>query len=421
MKILAATLLLTIAATPVLADESAGLTLPKGFHATVVAEGLGGGARHVAVRGNGDVYISTRREHDTDASAGVIALKLDRDHKVVETQHFGTVDGGTGMRLYKGALYVASKTTLYRYKFKGDELMPSAAPAVIVDGMPPTGHTNIGIAFDGKGGLYMAVAGEGNICTDPNTPKGQRPVGLKPCPSLTGRAGVWRFDAEKTNQKFPADGDQIGTGVRDMMAVDWSPELKGFYGVMQDRNGTSRTFADAVSNDADADAIAEEMHRVDKGADLGWPYTYYDRDLKLRVIAPEYGGDGRTPAQGNYSTPVVPFAAHQSPVDLMFYEGKQFPKDYRGGVFVAFQGGSGPQMPNGHNGYNVTFVPFDKSGKPGEPQIFANNFAGPNPADRNSGKAAYRPSGLATGPDGSLYVVDTLKGRLWRISYDGKN
>ena len=74
MKTLAAALLVSIAATPALAGESAGLMLPPGFHATVVAEGLGAGARHVAVRSNGDVYISTRKGRDKPLSAGMIAV-----------------------------------------------------------------------------------------------------------------------------------------------------------------------------------------------------------------------------------------------------------------------------------------------------------------------------------------------------------
>jgi glucose/arabinose dehydrogenase len=204
------------------------------------------------------------------------------------------------------------------------------------------------------------------------------------------------------------------------MALDWSPTAHALYGVMQNRNGTARMFGKDVSESEDADNIAEEMHRLDKGANLGWPYTYFDRGLNERVMAPEYGGDGKTPAKGNYSTPVVAFAAHQSPLDLAFYDGKQFPKEYRGGAFVVFQGGSGGIVPQGHHGYDVVFVPFDKAGKAGQPQIFADGFAGPEAADRNPGKAMYRPSGAAVGPDGSLYVVDTLKGRVWRIAYNGK-
>ncbi|MES2294255.1 MAG: sorbosone dehydrogenase [Pseudomonadota bacterium] len=419
MKTLATALLLTIAATPVLAGESAGLMLPPGFHATIVADGLGAGARHVAVRGNGDIYVSTRRPKENAPLLGVWAIQVDKNHKAIQTDRFGAAEGGTGMRLYKGALYVAGPDALYRYKFKGNELTPSAKPDVIVSDLPAR-RSNIGIAFDTKGSLYVVVAGAGNICTDPNVPKDQKPVGLKPCPLLNGRAGMWRFDAEKTNQKFPDGGEQLATGVRDMMAVAWSPETKGVYGVMQGRNGTANLVPGMAK---ESDTVAEEMHRIDKGADLGWPYTYYDTALQARVLAPEYGGDGKMPpSDGKYDTPVAAFTSHESPVDLQFYDGKQFPAKYRGGAFIAFQGGSGPEMlAQGRSGYNVTFVPFDKSGKAGTPEVFADNFAGPNPSDRNTGKAAFRPSGIAMAPDGSLYVVDTVKGRLWHISYDGKN
>ncbi|MGZ5930012.1 MAG: hypothetical protein ACXWLX_12425, partial [Rhizomicrobium sp.] len=88
---------------------------------------------------------------------------------------------------------------------------------------------------------------------------------------------------------------------------------------------------------------------------------------------------------------------------------------------VVYHGGAGAELADGHRGYDVDFVPFDKAGKPGVPHKFAEGFAGPNPGDRNPAKAAYRPSGAAVGPDGSLYVVDSKKGRLWRIYYDGKN
>jgi glucose/arabinose dehydrogenase len=419
LKSFAAALLLTVIAQPALAAEPDGLRLPFGFHAQVVDEGTGPGARHLAIHGD-HLYISTRKERGATSDPGVIAMTVTGEHQASDVQHFSTIQNGTGIRFHNGALYVASPSTVYRYTFKGSELVPSAKPDVIVDGLPTVGHDNVGIAFDNSGHMLLAVSGQGNICTDPNAPKGQPAKGLNPCPSLNGRAGVWRFSADKTNQKFPGDGEQWATGVRDMMAVDWSPDIHAMYGVMQDRNGTAQMFGDAVSKSEDADSIAEEMHRIDKGANLGWPYTYYDISEHARLTAPEYGGDGKTPAKGDYSTPVVAFQAHQSPLDLLFYDGKQFPKEYHGGAFVVFQGGSGGVMPLGHHGYDVVFVPFDKKGKPGQAQIFADGFAGPAAADRNPGKAMYRPSGAAVGPDGSLYVVDTLKGRLWRIYYTGK-
>ena len=106
-----------------------------------------------------------------------------------------------------------------------------------------------------------------------------------------------------------------------------------------------------------------------------------------------------------------------APVAMLFYQGKQFPAEWRGGAFIALHGSGGPQLPQGRNGYTVAFVPFDRSGKPGALKAFADGFAGPSPADKNGGKAAYRPVGLAMAPDGSLYVADSNKGRIWRISY----
>ena len=398
---------LLFAALPAWAAEPDNLVLPPGFHASVAAEALGP-ARHLAIRDNGDIYVSTRTERAGDVALGIIALRLDRDHKVVETEHFSSVSGGTGIRFYKGALYADLPTTIYRFSFQGRELVPSAQPEILVDGMPAKGFPSRGLAFDGKGGLYVTAGAASNICLDPAAPKGAPPVGLKPCPSLETRSGVWRFDADKLGQKFPTDGEQIATGLRDMMAVDWSPDFKGFYGVMQGRN-------DHI------DTVSEELHRIDKGANLGWPYTYYDTALHARVLAAEYGGDGNVKAEGNYDVPLAALPAHQSPLDLVFYEGKQFPRSYRGGAFIVYHGGAGAPLAEGHRGYDVMFLPFDRAGKPGEPQAFIEGFAGPEPGDRNPAKAAFRPTGAAVAPDGSLYVVDGEKGRLWHITYDGKN
>src|SRR5579871_5406188 len=101
MKAIAAAALMLTFARPAFAAEPDNLVLQPGFHASVIAEGLGA-ARHLAIRDNGDIYVSTRTVRE-DAPLGIVALRLDRDHKVIASEHFSTVAGGTGIRIYKNS------------------------------------------------------------------------------------------------------------------------------------------------------------------------------------------------------------------------------------------------------------------------------------------------------------------------------
>jgi glucose/arabinose dehydrogenase len=257
MKTLGAILIMASAVAFAASEEPDSLTLPSGFHASVVAEGLGP-IRHLAVRGNGNIYVSTPQNQEEHGS-GIIALHLDANHQADQTRHFGSVDGGTGIRFHNDRLYASTPSGVYRFTFRGNELVPSSEPELIVDGMPAShpgfNRVNRPIAFDGKGNLFVALDGSANLCTAQMLPPPGRPqpsappVGMMPCPDLGTRAGVWRFDANKVGQKFPAAGEQWATGIRDIDSLDWSPADGHLYGIMHGRDNTNRFWSDLVSTD----------------------------------------------------------------------------------------------------------------------------------------------------------------------------
>jgi len=168
-----------------------------------------------------------------------------------------------------------------------------------------------------------------------------------------------------------------------------------------------------------AELPAEEMHRLDEGVNLGWPYTYWDPIKKGRYVAPEYGGDGNKQPTEKYDPPLIAFPAHWAPLQMSFNRGGNFPERYKNGAFVSFHG-SWNRAPEPQRGYCVVFIPFGPDGMPtGDWEKFADGFAGAEEIT-NPGKANFRPTGCAFGPDGSLYVSDSQKGRVWRIFYTGK-
>ena len=95
------------------------------------------------------------------------------------------------------------------------------------------------------------------------------------CPQLADHAGIWRFDADKTNQIF-TDGRRFSTGTRNIVALDWNPLAGALYFVMHGRDQLHQLFPDLYSVEQSAELPAEEFHRAKKDADYGWPYTYWD-------------------------------------------------------------------------------------------------------------------------------------------------
>ena len=161
------------------------------------------------------------------------------------------------------------------------------------------------------------------------------------------------------------------------------------------------------------------MYRVaEPRANFGWPYCVFDYEQKRLFLAPEYGGDRKQSGRcGQFDLPITSFPAHWAPVDVTFYTGTQFPDHYKNGAFIAFHG-SWNRAPLPQAGSNVTFQPF-ADGKPaGDFEVFASGFAGATPP-MNPDKAAARAAGVAEAPDGSLFISESQKGKVWRVMYRG--
>jgi glucose/arabinose dehydrogenase len=381
------------------------LKLPAGFTAVVAQEGLGAG-RHLAVGQNGDVYLA--------GGNGLVAMRdTDGNGTLDKTAPFGDVKG-TEVRIFHDWLYVSDDVGVYRYPLKKGELAPTGAKSTVVAGFPrERQHADKTFALDPQGTLYVNVGAPSNSCQEKDRQAGS--LGRNPCPLLEKYAGVWVFDGNKLNQT-PADGRRFATGMRNAVAVEWNADRNALYAVIHGRDSIDTLFP-ALYNAADnATRQAEEFHEIRDGGNYGWPYTFFDTKLGKRVLAPEYGGDAKkTPEPGRYPDPLVAFPAHWAPNDLLFYTGGNFPAKYQDGAFIAFHG-SWNRAPEPQAGYKVVFQPM-KDGKPNGPhEVFADGFAG-DLRGNNPSNAEYRPVGLAIAPDGSLFVSDSQKGRIWHITY----
>jgi glucose/arabinose dehydrogenase len=405
------------------AGDNGGLTLPSGFCATVFADSLGH-ARHIAVAPNGDVYVNTwSGAYYTEGSGRkggyVVALRdTTRDGKADVVQGFGGSakgnGGGTGIALFNGYVYAEAGPRIVRYKLAEGQLAPGAgAGEVVVDGFPTDGdHPQHNFVIAQDGALYANMGSKTNACQRRNRTKGS--PGIDPCTELETRAGIWRFDANKTGQTFGREA-RYATGIRNAVGLAFGPD-GALYATQHGRDQLAENWPEKFTPEQSQENPAEELLRVTDGGDYGWPYCYFDAAQNKRVLAPEYGGDGKEAGRcANAATPVAAFPAHWAPNDVVIYTGSQFPQKYRNGAFVAFHG-SWNRAPGPQGGYQVVFQPMSGTQGSGKFEPFANGFGGPNPQPTS---APYRPSGLAVGPDGALYIGDDAKGRIWRVTYGG--
>ena len=380
------------------------IIVPDGFSAEILGEDLGA-LRHMTVSKNGDIYINRSKLKD---GKGILLLQdTDKDGTLDKSQQFGDLPG-TGVLIKEGFLYASSNSGVFRYALdENEQVIDMENPETIVDGLADKGRDNAkSFVMDSESNLYVTIGSWNDTCREEGSGKG-----MMPCTILDSAGGIWKFDASRLNQGF-SDGLRYATGVKNAVGTAWNQKTNSLFAVVHGRGAFHDYYPEHYTAKHSAELPAETLYELHEGADTGWPYIYYDQFQKKKIVAPEYGGDGKKTGGENALDPLAAFPAHLGPNDLLFYTGTMFPEKYRNGAFIAFHG----QSPELKKGYLVAFVPFE-GGKPsGDWEIFADNFSGIDLANPD-GPVQHRPCGLAQGPDGALYVCDDLGGTLYRISY----
>jgi glucose/arabinose dehydrogenase len=333
-----------------------------------------------------------------------------------ERNHFAEGNRASEVALFDGYIYTENGGDILRYRLPNGALAPTGEAEVVVKGLPRGGHGAKTFTIDKDGSLYVNVGSATNDCQRDDR-KLESP-GIDPCTELETRAGIWRFDARKLNQT-QAEGEHFARGIRNSVAITINPHDGDLYVMQHGRDqlgGAGANWPKLYNNEEGAELPAEEMFHVQRGDDFGWPYCYFDPQQQKKVLAPEYGGDGRQVGRcASKKGDVAFFPAHWAPNALLFYTGQLFPAKYREGAFIAFHG-SWNRAPLPQAGYNVVFQPMRNGRAAGAYEVFADGFAPNLTVQRSTPRSGnHRPTGLAQGPDGALYISDDAGGRIWKV------
>jgi glucose/arabinose dehydrogenase len=362
-----------------------------------VGENLGA-VRQLTVSDAGVLYAAIQGGGD---GHGVLAFAdTNRDGTYERIGGFGPV-GPNDVEVHGEFVYVAYPDRIVRWRVSRASPVGSGDGEVVVSGLPTHGHSSKAIAFKGDS-LFVTFGSGTNSCQQAD--RQRRSPGVDPCTELEQRAGIWVFDARRTGQSVP-DGTRYATGMRNAAAIAVQPGGGPLYTAIMGRDQLAQNwgYSDSVS----AEDPAEEFGAVVRGADYGWPYCYYSNTRHAKILAPEYGGDGRSTDRCTGRTmPAIAFPGHYAPLAVAFYSGDAFGARYAGGAFIAFHG-SWNRAPLPQAGYRVVFVPFVNGRPQGSYETFATSAKGPT---------GLRAAGLAVAPDGALFISDDRSGQVWRVT-----
>jgi len=364
----------------------------EGFTATPFITGLEH-PRRLLVLPNNDVivaeqktgYLTLLRDQDGDGKADYIQRYAD-DFKAPY-----------GLAYRDGFVLVADQEGIWRVPHVSGSVRAGRADQPKITDVPPEQRKPVPAAYGQEmitqRGVFGVVAGHQNrhLALDPKT--GAMFVGV----GSAGNIGV-EPEVKASIQRFEADGSgqtTFASGMRNPTTLAFHPTTGELYAGIQERDG--------LGDNLPPDYVT----RVEKGAFYGWPYAYIGPN-------PQPGFAHRAPEKVKATVlPDVLFQPHSSVLDLVFYDGEQFPAEYRGDAFVALKGSWNRSEPTG---YKVVRVRF-KDGRPeGSYENFVTGFW---VSGQHRAEVWGRPAALAVMKDGSLLIADDTGGTIWRVSYTG--
>jgi glucose/arabinose dehydrogenase len=351
---------------------------PAGFKVDLYATGLGN-PRELRTAPNGDIFLAETGRGEIKIFRGVAA-----DGKPIETSTFATgLNRPFGIAFYPPGpnptwVYVGNLNSVVRFPYKSGDLKAAGAAETITTDIPGGGgHTTRDLAFspDGKK-LFVAVGSASNV-DDPDTH-----------PSETHRANILQFTPDGKFAKV------YGAGIRNPVGIAINPTTGELWCSVNER--------DALGDNLVPDYITH----VQEDGFYGWPWYYIGGHQDPRH-------EGKHPElKSKVIVPDVLMQPHNASLEMLFYEGKQFPKEYAGDIFAAEHGSWNRAI---RTGYDVVRVPLKNGHASGEFEDFLTGFVTP------SGDVWGRPVGVAVAPDGSLFVSDDGSKSIWRVSWVGKN
>ncbi len=352
----------------VTAEDLNKLELPKGFKISIYSDQVPG-ARQMALSPEGTLYVGTIAQNT------VYALPdRDKDGKPDKVVVVATdLKRPNGVCFRKGALYVGELGKISRYEnietALDDPKKRARLKPIVVNNNLPTRewHGYKYIRFGPDGLLYVPVGAPCN-------------VGIQEDPRF---ATIMRMNASGKNAHVYA------SGIRNTVGYDWHPETKELW------------FTDNGRDYLGDNLPPDELNRAPKrGMHFGFPYRY-----GMNVPDPEFG---YIETKLEFTAPAVPLGPHVASLGMRFYTGEQFPREYRGSIFICEHGSWNRTK---KIGYRISRVSFDKNGKPDGYEVFCQGF-------REDESFWGRPVDLCLMPDGSLLVSDDAAGAIYRISYE---